>query len=59
MTATDNKSSKGYTRKEQGILRTIPFKKKDKIERALCQNLLPKSLISAASGFSLLLLSKR
>lgn len=48
MTATDNISNKGHTRKEQAALRTILFKNNDKIECALCQKLLPSQIMIAA-----------
>ena len=48
MIATDNKSNKGHSRKEQGILRAILFEKKDKIKCALCQKLLPSEIMITA-----------
>jgi hypothetical protein len=48
MSATDNNSNKGHSRKEQEILRAFLFEEKDKIKCALCHKLLPSQIMIAA-----------
>ena len=48
LTDTDRSQKKGQTRKEQGILRGILFKRKKDAECALCHRTLPTELMVAA-----------